>query len=379
MKIAHVCPFYKPVICGVGQVVYELSQRQVKERHEVHVFTSDWDKNERIKKKEEIIEGVYVHRCYHIFRAVNFVTIWPSVFFKLLGQNFDIIHSHIPGHAHAILAGFVAKIKKIRHIHTTHCPWTDAYRNKLGVYGYYFAKYTYIPILFKIVDKIIAITPWEIEFLLKYGAKKNKIVVIPNGMDNLLYKKIKNNDFRKKIGISGKDRLVLFFGRLNPTKGVDKLVQVAEEITKERKNIYFVFRGPDEGMKYIVENAVKKNKNIILVKETRDKKEVARTYQSADIYVLPSYREGLPLTLFEAMASGLPIVASPVNGVPYEIKEPENGFLVKYGDLKNLKKRILQILDDKKLAKKISENNQIKSKNYDWDLIYKKTMGLYKS
>ena len=131
--------------------------------------------------------------------------------------------------------------------------------------------------------------------------------------------------------------MVLFFGRLNPTKGVDKLVQVAEEITKERKNIYFVFRGPDEGMKYIVENAVKKNKNIILVKETRDKKEVARTYQSADIYVLPSYREGLPLTLFEAMASGLPIVASPVNGVPYEIKEPENGFLVKYGDLKNLK------------------------------------------
>jgi len=377
MRIAHVCPFYKPVICGVGQVVYELAQRQLRNGHEVHVYTSDWDKNKRIKKKEEIIEGVYVHRCYHIFRAVNFVTIWPSVFFKLLGQNFDIIHSHIPGHAHAILAGFVAKIKKIRHIHTTHCPWTDAYRNKLGVYGYYFAKYTYIPILFKIVDKIIAITPWEIEFLLKYGAKKNKIVVIPNGMDNLLYKKIKNNDFRKKIGISGKDRLVLFFGRLNPTKGVDKLVQVAEEITKERKNIYFVFRGPDEGMKYIVENAVKKNKNIILVKETRDKKEVARTYQSADIYVLPSYREGLPLTLFEAMASGLPIVASPVNGVPYEIKEPENGFLVKYGDLKNLKKRILQILDDKKLAKKISENNQIKSKNYDWDLIYKKTMKLY--
>ena len=377
MRIAHVCPFYKPVICGVGQVVYELAQRQLRNGHEVHVYTSDWDKNKRIKKKEEIIEGVYVHRCYHIFRAVNFVTIWPSVFFKLLGQNFDIIHSHIPGHAHAILAGFATKIKKIRHIHTTHCPWTDAYRNKLGVYGYYFAKYTYIPILFKIVDKIIAITPWEIEFLLKYGAKKNKIVVIPNGMDNLLYKKIKNNDFRKKIGISGKDRLVLFFGRLNPTKGVDKLVQVAEEITKERKNIYFVFRGPDEGMKYIVENAVKKNKNIILVKETRDKKEVARTYQSADIYVLPSYREGLPLTLFEAMASGLPIVASPVNGVPYEIKEPENGFLVKYGDLKNLKKRILQILDDKKLAKKISENNQIKSKNYDWDLIYKKTMKLY--
>jgi len=379
MKIAHVCPFYKPAICGVGQVVYELTQRQLKEGHEVHVYTSDWDKNKRIKQKEEIIEGVYVHRCYHWFRAVNFVTIWPSVFFKLLKQNFDVVHSHISGHAHAILAAFATKIKKIRHIHTTHCPWTDAYRNKIGVYGYYISKYTYIPILFKMVDKVIAITPWEIEFLLKYGCDKDKIKIIPNGMSDIFYKKIKNNDFRRKIKISDKDKMVLFFGRLNITKGVDKLVEVAKEIIKERKDIHFVFRGPDEGMKNLVEKSSKEDRNIILIKETRDKEEIAKTYQAADVYVLPSYREGLPLTLFEAMASGLPVIASPVNGIPYEMKEPENGFLVKYGDLSSLKKRILQILDDKKLAKKISENNKEKAKNYDWDLIYKKTMGLYKS
>ena len=379
MKIAHVCPFYKPAICGVGQVVYELTQRQLKEGHEVHVYTSDWDKTKRIKQKEEVIEGVYVHRCYHWFRAVNFVTIWPSVFFKLLKQNFDVVHSHISGHAHAILAAFATKIKKIRHIHTTHCPWTDAYRNKIGVYGYYISKYTYIPILFKMVDKVIAITPWEIEFLLSYGCDKDKIKIIPNGMSDIFYKKIKNNDFRRKIKISDKDKMVLFFGRLNITKGVDKLVEVAKKIIKERKDIYFVFRGPDEGMKNLVEKASKENKNIILIKETRDKEEIAKTYQAADVYVLPSYREGLPLTLFEAMASGLPVIASPVNGIPCEMKEPENGFLVKYGDLNILKKRILQILDNKKLAKKISENNKEKAKNYDWDLIYKKTMGLYKS
>ena len=379
MKIAHVCPFYKPAICGVGQVVYELTQRQLKEGHEVHVYTSDWDKNKRIKQKEEIIEGVYVHRCYHWFRAVNFVTIWPSVFFKLLKQNFDVVHSHISGHAHAILAAFATKIKKIRHIHTTHCPWTDAYRNKIGVYGYYISKYTYIPILFKMVDKVIAITPWEIEFLLSYGCDKDKIKIIPNGMSDIFYKKIEDNDFRRKIKISDKDKMVLFFGRLNITKGIDKLIEVAKEISKERKDIYFVFRGPDEGMKNLVEKSSKEDRNIILIKETRDKEEIAKTYQAADVYVLPSYREGLPLTLFEAMASGLPVIASPVNGIPCEMKEPENGFLVKYGDLNILKKRILQILDDKKLAKKISENNKEKAKNYDWDLIYKKTMGLYKS
>ena len=63
-------------------------------------------------------------------------------------------------------------------------------------------------------------------------------------------------------------------------------------------------------------------------------------YQAADVYVLPSYREGLPLTLFEAMASGLPIVASPVNGVPFEMSEPENGFFSNFGDLKSLEENI---------------------------------------
>ena len=377
MRIAHVCPFYKPTICGVGQVVYELSQRQVKEGYEVHVFTSDWDKYERIKVKEEVIEGVHVHRCWHYFKAVNFVSFWPSVFFKLLRYNFDVIHSHIPGHSHAILAAFASKIKKIRHIHTTHCPWTEGYRSKFGIFMDFISKKTYIPILFNLTYKIIAITPWEINFLLKYGTKKERIVIIPNGMSDILYKKMKNNDFRERLRISEKDKLVLFFGRLNPTKGIDKLMEVAKEILKERKDIYFVFRGPDEGMKNLIENASKKNKNIILVKETRDKEEIAKTYQAADVYVLPSYREGLPLTLFEAMASGLPIIASPVNGIPYEMKEPENGFLVKYGDLKNLKKRILQMLDNNKLSKKISENNKIKARDYNWDLIYKKTMKLY--
>src|SRR3989338_4374689 len=102
-------------------------------------------------------------------------------------------------------------------------------------------------------------------------------------------------------------------------------------------------------------------------------------YQSADVYVLPSYREGLPLTLFEAMASGLPIVASPVNGVPYEMKEPENGFFAGYGDIKALEKNILKLLDSPRLSKKISLANFKKAKKYEWDSIYKRYIREYNS
>ena len=92
---------------------------------------------------------------------------------------------------------------------------------------------------------------------------------------------------------------------------------------------------------------------------------------------MPSYREGLPLTLFEAMASGLPIVATPVNGIPFELKNGKNGFLVKYEDVTGFKNKILEILDDKKIREKISKNNLLKASNHDWDKIAIETEEIY--
>lgn len=376
MKIALVCDFYKPAIGGVNQVVEELAERYVCLGHEVHVYCSDWDKTKRIRPFDEIIKGVNVHRCFHIFRAVNFITVWPSVLWKLFSKNFDVIHTHLSFHPHTFFASLVSRIRKIRHVHTTHCPWSDAKRSLLGKLMLKIGYLTFIKMVYKWSDKIIAITPWEVQFIEKYGGDKNNIVCIPNGMDKSFFKKIENNDFKKRNGI--KNKLVLFFGRLNPTKGPDKLVLAAKEILKERDNITFVIRGPDEGMKETVKKLIGKEKKIILMEPTRDRQEILKTYQSADVYVLPSYREGLPLTLFEAFASGLPVVASPVNGVPYEMKDNENGFLVKYGDIEGLKKSILRILDDKKLVGKFSRNNIEKAKKYDWDIIAKKTLEAYK-
>jgi len=378
MKIAHVSTFYTPAIGGVKQVIEELAERQVKQGHDVHVYVSDWDKNKRIKKKEEIINGVKIHRCKHIFRLANFAVIFPSVFFKLLREDFDIIHSHVFGHLHFILAALASKLTKASHIHTTHCPWTDAYRSLPGRVAVILSYNIFSRIALRFTDKIIAITPWELTFIKKYNRKDSKIEIIPNGMSDEFFQKIKDNDFRKKHKINKKYKLVLFFGRLNVTKAPDKFVEIAKLILKERKNIIFVIRGPDEGMKNKVKNMIGNEKRILLISETRDKKEIIKTYQAADIYVLPSYREGLPLTLFEAMASGLPIVASPVNGVPYEMSE-ENGFLVKFGDNQNFKKRILQILDNKKLKNKIIKNNLQKARKYRWDIISDKILNLYQT
>ena len=306
------------------------------------------------------------------------MTFWPSVFPKLLKQDFDVIHSHLFGHPHFVLSALAAKLKGAKYIHTTHCPWSDSKRSLVGKLGLIISYHTFSRLSLKITDKIIAITPWEKNFIKKFGGDENKIKVLPNGMDKTFFKKINNNDFRKKLKIKPNQPLILFFGRLNITKGPEKFVEIAKLILKEKPNYVFVILGPDEGMLEIVKQKIGNEKRIILLPAIRDRKEIIKMYQTADVYVMPSYREGLPLTLFEAMASGLPIVASPVNGIPYEMKNQENGFLVNHGDNKKFKEKIIELIDNLKLRKQISNNNLKKAKNYNWDLINKKTMEIYK-
>jgi len=366
--------FYYPTYGGVEQVMYELAKRQVKEGHEVHVFCCDSDKYKRLKIKGEIIEGVHVHRLRYWFRLSLSTFIWPSLLWKLRKYKFDVIHTHVSGHAYVLFSGIIAKLKKTKHIHTTHCPWTDAFRPLILKPFIFLNNIFFNKLAYKLTDKIIAITPWEIPIIKKY-APENKITVIPNGVDEILFKKIKNNKFKKENNVKGK--MVLFFGRFNPTKGPDKLVEAFKEILKERNDVTLIMVGPDEGVKEKVKEMSKGYGKIMIKDPIRDKKKVAEMYQAADVYVLPSYREGLPLTLFEAMASELPIIASPVNGVPFEMKEPDNGYFVNYGDIKGLKEKILKILNNKEIAKKISLNNKNKAKNYTWNNIAKKYMEVY--
>jgi len=374
MKICHINMFYYPTYGGVEQVMYELAKRQVKEGHEVHVFCCDSDKHKRLKVKEEIIDGVHVHRLPYWFRLSLSTFIWPSLLWKLPKYKFDIIHTHVSGHVYVLFSGIIAKLKNTKHVHTTHCPWTDAFRPFILKPFIFLNNILFNRLAYKLTDKIIAITPWEIPIIKKY-APEEKITVIPNGVDEILFKKIKNNNFKKENNIKGK--MVLFFGRFNPTKGPDKLVEAFKEILKERNDITLVMVGPDEGVKEKVKEMSKGYDRIIIKDPIRDKKKIAGMYQAADVYVLPSYREGMPLTLIEAMSCGVPIIASPVNGVPFEMKEPNNGYFVSYGDIKGLKEKILKILDNKEIAKKISLNNKNKAKNYTWNNIAEKYMGVY--
>jgi len=374
MRIAMVSTFYAPTIGGVEKVIQELAERYVQQGHLVDVFCSDSDKHQRIAKKFEIINGVRVHRSRYWFHLGLNTCIFPGVLWDLLWQKYDVVHTHVSGHDYVLFAGLIAFLKKRSHVHTTHCPWTDKFRPLSVRIPLFFTNHFLNYVSFFFCDAVVAITPWEIPLLKKWVSEK-KITVIRNGMDPVFFESV-TPSFKKKLGLKGK--LVLFFGRLHPTKAPHIFAALAKEILKERKDVDFVIAGPDEGELQRVQEMVKGEKRIHILGAVHGKKHIAAMYQAADVYVMPSYREGLPLTLFEAMASGLPIVATPCNGIPYEIEEGVNGFLVAYGDIAALKEKVLRLLDDRKLALIIGDSNRRKARAYTWDAIAAETLNMYK-
>lgn len=380
MIIAHICPYYTPAIGGVKQVVEELAKRQVADGNEVHVFTSDWDKEKRITVLDEIIDGVHVHRCHHYLKVSDFSTIWPGVYKKLLSLKPNVIHCHITGHLHAYLAMKVAKKLKVPFIITPHCPW-ESKRSLPGTIANWIS-YKFFPVL-KHANAIIAITPWEHDFLKAEGATEKNIRTVPNGMAKVFFKKIVPNNFKEEHNIPKNHKVALFFGRLNRTKNPQMFIEIADAVLRKREDTTFVICGPDEGelddvMEKINSLAREIKKNIRLLPPTRDRKKVIEMYQSADIYLLPSRREGLPLTLFEAYAAGLPVIGSSVNGVSYELKDKENGFLLPCDDTEKFIKKTNVLLDNESLRLLIASSNRSKAKDFDWDLITQKTMGIYR-
>jgi glycosyltransferase involved in cell wall biosynthesis len=375
MRIALVNGFYLPTIGGVEKVVEELATRYVKLGHEVDVFCADTDKHQRIKKKFEVIDGVRIHRSRYALRLSLNTYIAPGIIWDLIWNKYDVVHSHVSGHDYVLWAGVVAFLKGRKHIHTTHCPWTDKFRPLSVRIPLFFTDNFLNYISYFFCDKVIAITPWEVPILKRWMAE-SKIKVLRNGMDPIFFERVGKGNFKKKLGI--KKKVILFFGRLHPTKAPDMFVKLAHEILKERNDLEFVIVGPDEGELEKVRALVGNEKRIHIFGAIKGKNNIAEMYQDSEVYVMPSYREGLPLTLFEGMASGLPIVATPCNGIPYELEDGVNGYLVEYGNITKLKEKVLYLVDNASVRKKISETNVLKTKNYTWDQITQETLELYK-
>lgn len=203
--------------------------------------------------------------------------------------------------------------------------------------------------------------------------QEEKIFVLGNGVNT--------GYFKPNDTIDRAQNIVLYTGRLDSRKGVVDLITSAKYVVKNYPETRFIVtgKGPNEG--YIRRQISKLNlKGNVTLTGFVSRDELLRLYQSCTMYVLPSYYEGLPTTLLEAMACGLPSIATDVDGSSEVISHGKTGMLVPPKCPEALSASIQEFLADERKRKEIGHcgKNYVKE-TYDWSKIADKTAEIYAS
>jgi glycosyltransferase involved in cell wall biosynthesis len=365
MKIAIITSRFPPKwLAGIEIVTYNLAKHLVKKGHEIHVVTSRDEELPNFDKDN----GFYIHRiAWSKIRNIGMLLFWMKIFLKIRTIKPDIVH--VQCLSMSISALLIRKFLDIPYIIYGH--------------GWYFSDIhqLYRKKLFKIALQnaaavIVLTESMKKQFVQDY---EGPIFIIPNGIDLDRFRGLSRHTARKDLGINEDQKIILYTGRLHNHKGVQFLIAAMSKITHDEPHSKLLIVGEDQGEKQKIIKMIEELKleqKIQLLNQVEPEK-VLFFMSAADVFVLPSIREGFPNVLLEAMGSGLPIVCTNVDGLSEIVKDGENGFLVPPENVEQLAEKIIVLLSDTRLAKQISKNNLEKIKDYEMDNIISQLEKIY--
>jgi glycosyltransferase involved in cell wall biosynthesis len=206
--------------------------------------------------------------------------------------------------------------------------------------------------------------------LLALGLPEEKVVVVPTAVSPMPPPAGSREDIRRGLGLPLDRPLVLYLGRLEPVKGPGHLVEAARLVLAEVPEAGFVFVGGGH-LRPELESAVRTKgmTDDFFFAGTVRHDEVGRWLSAADLFVMPSLSEGVPHALLEALAFGLPAVASAVGGVPEIVRDDVNGYLVAPADPAALARRIVLLLRDPEKRRAFGDAGRkiVEQRRLTWD------------
>ena len=271
--------------------------------------------------------------------------------FKECCKDTDIVHIHMASRASFYRKSiFVNKAKRmnkkiILHIHGAE--FEKFYKEESNE-----IMKKYIRYIFSKSDKVIALSSkWK--DILKKIVDESKITVIYNSIVCPKQHLDKNYNNEK----------ILFLGRLGNRKGVYDILKCASRIIAIFPNVEFILAGDGE-VDNVRELCNKMGiKNNFRITGWIDGAEKEKLLNEASIYLLPSYNEGMPISVLEAMAYGLPVISTNIGGIPELIDNDENGFLIEPGDINGITNSLIKLLEDNNKKRRFGENAFLKAKN----------------
>jgi glycosyltransferase involved in cell wall biosynthesis len=181
-------------------------------------------------------------------------------------------------------------------------------------------------------------------FLRNTGARPDKVRTIRNGFDLSRMEPCRAGPPPADLPIDPGRRTVVLIGRLVEIKGHRFLLEAAAQICRQRHDVQFLLVG-DGPLRGFLEQLVQEKGLEEFVRFAGVRSDVPAFLRHMDAFVLPSLTEGLPITLLEAIASDLPVVASRVGGIPEVLEHGVTGLLVSPGNVDELRDAILAVLD----------------------------------
>lgn len=361
MKISIFVKKFPPRgLAGAEIAAHNIAKYFTKKGHEVHVFTTLYKDGDR----ETIDEGFFVHSfIWSKIRFFGGFFYWLNAFLKLKKIKPNIVH--FQGIDIGFFTFFLIKIIKKPYV-----IWAQG----SDVYFQSKVKRLLIKIILKNAQAVIALTD-DMKNHLK-NIYERDIFIIPNGIDLSKFENLSKDYFYIKFGIEKNIKIILYVGTFRVVKGLKYLIEAMKIVKDNEKKLIIIGHGAE---KEDLENQVKNFKldNCVKFIGKTPNQEVFRYMASSDVFVLPSLSDGFPIVTLEAMASGLPIIATKVRGLPEIIKDGQNGFLVEPRNPEQIAEKVLLLLNDEDLRVRISNNNLKEVKKYDWKTVIDKLENVY--
>ncbi len=211
-----------------------------------------------------------------------------------------------------------------------------------------------------------------------FGVKAERLTVQHNSIRPFVARgEDRVRELRAKLGLKSDDFTLICVGRLSREKGHADLIEGMAEVRAAAKcpvRLVIVGDGPERAALQSRVAALKLEQSVTFAGFQSD---VAPYYQIADLAVLPSHSEGSPYALLEAMAAGVPVLATSVGGVPEIVKDNETGFLVEPERPEGLGGRILELMADEAIRQKVSRAAKERVKHYSPESYRRNVTQLY--
>ena len=383
MRIGIFTDTYPPYINGVSTSVSMLENALRKKGHQVYIVTVNtenmrykYENDEHIIRIPGVPIGIYDYRLTGVYplKAINKIKKW----------NLDVIHSHTEFGV-GTFARIIAKQYNIPLVHTYHTMYED--------YVHYITKGYFNNTSKKIVEYLTnfycnqtateLIVPTKKTYDLfkeKYKYTRN-VHIIPTGIEvEKFYKEntdpSKLEEIRKKHGLNKGDFVILYVGRLGQEKSVDVLIEAHQELAREYKaKLLIVGDGPDMDTYKNLVHKLKIDDNVIFTGKV-PWTEVTLYYQIADIFATASKSETQGLTVIEAMAASLPVVAVDDESFRNVIIDGLNGHL--FDTKKEYKKYVKSFIDEPSKLQQFSKQARINADTYSSKYFAERVLDVYR-